>query len=238
MKYKFESRVRYSEIGPDKNLTLNSIVNYFQDCSTFQSEALGLGLDNLIKQHHVWVLSFWHIVVNRYPRIGEEIVTSTWAYDFKGFYGSRNFSMTDEQGNILAYANSLWVLMDLESGRPTKINQEEIDGYGLEERLDMDYKSRKIPIPIDMTIQKAFPVRRYHIDTNNHVNNGQYIQMAREFIPEDFVVKQMRVEYKKQAVYGAIITPKVSCTDGTYTITLCDQEEAPYAVIEFIEEKP
>ena len=34
MKYSFD-RVRYSEIGEDKSLTLNSVINYFQDCSTF-----------------------------------------------------------------------------------------------------------------------------------------------------------------------------------------------------------
>ena len=33
--YTFDSRVRYSEIGEDKKLTLNSLLNYFQDCTTF-----------------------------------------------------------------------------------------------------------------------------------------------------------------------------------------------------------
>lgn len=41
MKYSFDSRVRYSEIGEDRHLTLNGMINYFQDCSTFQSEAAG-----------------------------------------------------------------------------------------------------------------------------------------------------------------------------------------------------
>mgnify|MGYP000603361539 CR=1 FL=1 len=36
MKYSFTSRIRYSEIGEDGNLTLPGLINYFQDCSTFQ----------------------------------------------------------------------------------------------------------------------------------------------------------------------------------------------------------
>lgn len=47
MKYSFDSRVRYSEIGEDRHLTLNGMINYFQDCSTFQSEAAGVGMDFL-----------------------------------------------------------------------------------------------------------------------------------------------------------------------------------------------
>ena len=35
--YTFESRVRYSETDCEGKLTMASLINYFQDCSTFQS---------------------------------------------------------------------------------------------------------------------------------------------------------------------------------------------------------
>ena len=47
MPYQFQSRIRYSEIGEDKRLTLPGLINYFQDCSTFQSETLGNGVDDM-----------------------------------------------------------------------------------------------------------------------------------------------------------------------------------------------
>ena len=43
--YTWNSRVRFSEIGEDKRLTLDSILNYFQDSSTFHSEDIGNGMD-------------------------------------------------------------------------------------------------------------------------------------------------------------------------------------------------
>ena len=45
--YRFESRVRFSEIDHTEMMTLPALVNYFQDCSTFQSEDLGVGIDYL-----------------------------------------------------------------------------------------------------------------------------------------------------------------------------------------------
>ena len=45
--YTFDSRVRYSEVGVDGNLTLIALLEYFQDCSTFHSEDIGLGMDYL-----------------------------------------------------------------------------------------------------------------------------------------------------------------------------------------------
>lgn len=41
--YTFQSRVRYSELDPERKLSIASIVDYFQDCSTFHSEQLGGG---------------------------------------------------------------------------------------------------------------------------------------------------------------------------------------------------
>ena len=41
--YTFDSRVRYSETDSGGKLTMASLINYFQDCSTFQAEELGVG---------------------------------------------------------------------------------------------------------------------------------------------------------------------------------------------------
>ena len=40
-----DGRVRFSEIDHTRKITVPSIINYFQDCSTFQSEDIGVGLD-------------------------------------------------------------------------------------------------------------------------------------------------------------------------------------------------
>jgi len=230
--YSFDSKVRYSEVGEDKKLSLNGIINYFQDCSTFHSESLGVGLYALEKIHRVWVLSSWQIVVERYPDLCEEITVSTFPYAFQGFFGYRNFFMTDKEDKVLAYANTLWTFLDTETGRPAKVPEEISSAYVLEEKLDMNYASRKVPMPKNGEMGEPFAVQRLHLDTNHHVNNGQYIQMARAYIPSDFRIHQMRAEYKKSAVLGDMIYPVVSLEDGIYTVGLCDELGRPYAVVE------
>src|SRR5699024_2913386 len=150
MKFSFDSRVRYSETGEDRQLSLNGILNYFQDCCTFHSESAGVGMDFLAEKGQAWVLSSWQIVVNRYPLIYEKIRVSTWTYAFRRFLGSRNFTMEDEKGELIAYANSLWTYLDIASCRPVNVDKKQIEAYTLEEKLDMDYFSRKILIPEGM----------------------------------------------------------------------------------------
>ena len=49
--YSFDSRVRYSEVDEDRKLSLTGVINYMQDCSTFQSEDLNMGIDYLAEKH-------------------------------------------------------------------------------------------------------------------------------------------------------------------------------------------
>lgn len=232
-KYTINGRVRFSEIDHTRKMTVPAIINYFQDCSTFQSEDLGVGLDVLREKKKAWILTYWQIVVDRYPKMNEEIQVSTWASKFKGMLADRNFCMTDAAGEKLAYAQSVWVYMDMEKGRPVRPDQEEVDAYGQCEPLEMNYESRKIALPEKSESLEAFPVRRYHIDTNEHVNNCQYVQMAMEMIDKERMIRQVRVEYKKSAVLGDMIVPRIGERDDRTVVELCTTDGELYAAVEF-----
>lgn len=227
-----DGRVRFSEIDHTRKITVPSIINYFQDCSTFQSEDIGVGLDELSKKKKAWILTYWQIVIDHYPKMNDKIQVSTWASKFKGMLAERNFCMTDENGEKAAYAQSVWVYMDVEKGRPVRPDQEELDAYGQCEPLEMDYESRKIALPEECMSLEPFPVRRYHIDTNEHVNNCQYVQFAMELLPKDQVIHQVRVGYKKSAVLGDVIYPKYAKETDRTVIELCDENGVSYATVE------
>lgn len=232
MMYGFDSRVRYSEIGEDKKLTLYHLINYFQDCTTFHSASIGYGVDSLVEKGFAWVLSAWQIVICRYPEMGEAIRINTWPYEFKGFAGKRNFQMTTETGEVLAYANSIWTYINLQTGKPARVPKEQAEVYGLESKLDMEYLPRKIELLPNMEAREEFAVSRYHLDTNHHVNNAQYVRYAQEYLPSGFPIRQMRAEYRKQVMLGEHLIPYVGEKDGVVVVTLCDQENQPCAIVE------
>lgn len=231
--YRIDTKVRYSECGEDGKIKLASIINLFQDASSAQSESLGVGMDYLKSVKRAWVLNSWQIIVERYPKAHEEIEVTTWPTGFRGVFGPRNFCLKTQDGEMLAYAHTLWVYMDIENGMPTKPSEEEKAIYGTEPPLEMEYASRKIKMPEEAKVVDTISVRKYHIDTNNHVNNCQYVQMAVEVLPEDFRTKQVRVEYKKSAVYGDKIVIKMAEEEERIVVELCDEYEVPYAVVEF-----
>ena len=141
--------------------------------------------------------------------------------------------MYGDDGRVLAYANSLWTYLNSENGRPARVDDRILELYTLEPKYDMDYADRKIALPEEMTAQNAFPVEVYHLDTNHHVNNGQYVKMAGAYLPHGFEIAQMRAEYKKSALLGDMIYPKVAVETDKVIVSLEDEAGNAFTVVEF-----
>ncbi len=98
--YSFNARVRYSEVGGDRRLSVPGVVNYLQDCSTFQSEDLKMGIDYLEQSHRAWWLSSWQIVINRYPRLGRRLWLVPGLMILKAFMGTGILRFVISRENI------------------------------------------------------------------------------------------------------------------------------------------
>ena len=230
--YSFSTRVRYSEVDSSLRLSLPAIINYFQDCSIFHSEDLGIGIDYLKKEHRVWLMNSWQIEVRRFPTYGERLQVNTWPYDFKSMFGYRNFTLTDEAGKDVVIANSIWVFADTDTGRPVKPDPAYAFRYPLDPPYPMEYAGRKVDIPPEYTVAEPIPVTTSHLDSNRHVNNGQYVSMAAALLPDTDFTK-LRVEYKKSAQLGDTIFPRISLQKTGCTVVLAAEDGTPYAIAEF-----
>lgn len=230
--YTFNSRVRYSEVDSNARLTLDGIINYMQDCTNFQSEDLGVGLEFHKEKNLAWILNSWQIVIDEYPKMGENITIGTQSFGYEKMFGHRNFLITKEDGSRVAIANSLWVLMDLKKNRPRIVTPEIGDVYGKHKPLEMEYAPRKIKMPENVVKGREFVVQESQLDTNHHVNNGQYVRMAMNQI-ELPKVSELRIEYKKQALLGDMIVPFICRQENKTFVSLDDVDGKAYAVVQF-----
>lgn len=233
------SPVRYSECDENGRLSLGGLVNYFQDTAEYQGDCSGIGYKVLKEQNLAWLLSSWQIVIpGQLPEMGHMVTSQTWCYEFRGIYGLRNFRLLDENGRAAAWANSIWFLYDSEKGLPVRVTKQIADGFGIEEKLDMDYSPRKIPPVEGGDRGESFEVARQHLDTNHHVNNQQYIRMAMDSLPADIHFTEMRAEYRRQAFLGDVIVPWTEKRDGrraALAVSLKDEAGAVFMTAEFLE---
>lgn len=233
--YTFESRVRYSEVDKDGYLSIEKMIDYLQDCSTFQSEDAGVGVSYLFPRGLMWVLNTWQVEIFKYPKLCDKITIGTMPYDFKTFIGYRNFFMKDENDEYILKANTLWTHLEVETGKPVRPTEEQMKAYAKEERLDMDYLPRKIHLPEILKEAESVVIRTHHLDTNLHVNNGQYIKIAKDAARITKHIKRLRVEYKKQVFLNETVTPYIGKTDENATVVVLKNENSEECcIVEFL----
>lgn len=233
-KFSFDGTVRYSELDCEGSLSIGGMINYMQDCSTFHSEALGLGVDYLKKIERAWLLSAYNVDILKPVRHKQKIKISTWASEFKLIYGDRNFMIEDESGPA-ALARTLWIYVDTKTRRPVKPPQAEIDAYGTAPPLEMEPAARKLKTPDDMIEAEPFRVGKFCRDTNGHMNNSWYVIFSMEFLPADFKIKNMKVVFQKEVVPGDIVYPFVKLADGKAAVVFKDEKGMTHSTVLFFE---
>ncbi|MCR4901647.1 MAG: acyl-[acyl-carrier-protein] thioesterase [Butyrivibrio sp.] len=232
--YSFKSKIRYSEIDNTGALTPLALMNYFQDCSTFQTQEGIVNMEVMHERNLAWVVSSWQIVINRLPRLGENVVIGTLPYELKGFIGMRNFFMDTEDGERLAMANSIWSLIDIEKGVPCRITEDILETYPLDEKLDMNYSPRKLPFPKksgeegELFVQgEKLEIIKNHLDTNHHVNNAQYISIALDVV-NDLMNKKAIPMSETKAVHNEKPIAFGDISDEVLDFALLKQIRAEY----------
>lgn len=239
--YSFTSHVRYSEVDENWRLTIPALIDYLQDCSTFQSDLLGMGPEHIASTKLAWMLSAWKIEIRELPRFNDEIVVNTWATGFKGLRASRNFTVrragdATDAGPIVR-ADSSWFMFDSNKGRPVRTPENESAPYLADAEKDAPLDMPAIPhvVRIEDEGEPLVPVQvtAAHLDTNHHVNNAQYVAIALGALGERMPAAPftLDVHYSQAAKLGDVIYPHLHEQDGALTVTLDNADGKHYAIV-------
>ena len=235
--YEYGKRIGFSECDTDRRFTVTALIDAFQDCSTFQSEDLNVGFDVLAAHDLVWVINYWEIQIDSLPHLCDRVTVGTFPYSFKSCFGLRNFYLKNEAGDYIVKANSMWTLLDSVSVRPERAPEFISNAYKVGQKLDMSYQKRKVMIPegegVTRCAKDPIHIQRHHLDSNNHVNNGQYVKFAMSEI-DDRDISSLRIDYRRQAVLGDTIYPVVYDNGNERVVALYDGDNDPFSVSQFI----
>ena len=75
-------------------------------------------------------------------------------------------------------------------------------------------------------------IGRHHLDTNHHVNNSQYVEIAKDAIPVGLKIREIRADYKKAARLGDTVIPRITpAGQGQWTVALVNETGELYAAV-------
>lgn len=233
--------IRYSEIDRSGRLSMEGLLRLFQDIGYRHAYERGLGLSFTEKELHTWYLLSWDIRMVEAPLLGQEVHMETFFYELIGPVAHKNILMKDENGKVLAYADTMWVYMDIRTQEPAKVPDGQWPKEDYADSFPVPEKMRRIPNIREnaegVESLQGLALKDSLLDTNRHANNTKLTLLAMELAGADLGCVHLRAEFKKQVFEKSIMKPCRKTNGKEIILSLKDEQGKDYATFLFEKEE-
>lgn len=188
--------------------TLPMIGGFMLQAATKHADERGFGYSDMTSQKRVWVLSRLAIEMMEYPKNDTILVIKTWIVSVNRMFTERHFAIEDIDGKELGYGRSLWASIDLETRKPTNLQQLSglSDYINTEKQVPIEGLT-KIPVLKDnYELAADFIVKYSDVDINKHLNSMKYIEHFVDVFDIDMFrekeIRRMEINYISEGRYG------------------------------------
>lgn len=204
--FKKEYKINIFNVDSEHKCKFSSLVDFLWDVVISQSDYLGETKEGFVHNQCIWVLLKYDITIYEYPKFRDTITVDTKVLGSKKFYGYRKNTIKNSEGKVICEAFSTAILIDFEKRRPMRISSDQSEVYGLNGELDVVPPLDDIPKIQKEDYIKDYPVRYSDIDSNGHVNNVKYMEMAIDTLPRsilnEYELFNIKVLFKKETTDG------------------------------------
>lgn len=218
LSYQEELTISFDMCDVKQDIKLSMLISHCLAVSGRQSAELGRS-DFFIYQEYglIWVVTDYHLNIQRLPKYKERILIKTEAVAYNKFFCQRIFSVYDEFDNLLLEIMCYFVLIDFESRKLVSVSEELIAPYQAE-------KVKKLPrIPkyqnLENPVMDSFSVGYFDLDMNGHVNNAKYLEWMYEMLGYDFLLchspETIQLKYIKEVAPKSQVSSRLVREDLT-----------------------
>jgi len=204
--------IRSSEVGADKNATVECILNLLQETAINHLRTSGLVGDGfgvtpgMLKNNLIWIVTKLTVEIDNYPTWDEVLEVDTWLRPSGKNGVQKDWTIKNlVTGEILGRATSNWMMMNEKTRRLSKIPEEvqaEISPFFLERRENESSQKKIEKLANAKYISKNLRPKRSDIDMNHHVNNVKYSNWMLEAIPdtvlEECQLSSITLEFRRE----------------------------------------
>ncbi|MEG1980024.1 MAG: thioesterase [Victivallaceae bacterium] len=167
--------IRTTELGPDGQISLHSLMDYLQLTAIRHADILGVGMKLLREKNLLWVLSHLKLEIFRYPA-GGVLFVRTYPSGLERIFATRQYEVSDEAGQIIARGSSWWLMLNGENLRPVTHKSPELNLLPDNAHLPKFFpRLSKLNPPPDLPeTNYTLNVRQSMLDINCHLNNARY----------------------------------------------------------------
>lgn len=188
-------RINSYDVGPRRTARLTSIANILQETAYRHASELELGYHHLAEKNRAWILSRMRIRMHRYPTWDDEIEIETWPHGVDKLFALRDFVIRSTNGEVIGEAMTCWLMADLQTHRPLRINPDFIKVKTREDSV-FDATIGKISLPENMAKVQSRRAVYSDLDVVDHVNNVKYIEWCLDAMDEEILKKKETADFE------------------------------------------
>ncbi len=186
-----ETSVRSFETDFEEQWKPACFFQAMQEAATHHAASFGFDYQDMLANNMIWVLSRMLIRFERFPRLRQKVVVTTWPKGLQQkIFFTRDFIFAGPDGERFATATSAWLLIDPSARRmlhPRALQGKVPDNEALSA---MDEQLEKINPGEDLPERLVTPAAYSAVDLMGHVNNARYI----EWISDSFPMRQYQTQ--------------------------------------------
>lgn len=202
-----ETRIPYSQCGPDGSLTLFNFLRLTTDFSSEDIRLRGASM-SFLKSHNIArIVARSSFRFHRMPKTDEriEFITTEGKPDSLQF--PRNYKILGENGEILVSGTSKWMLTAYDTRKilPTRAIEPFRKTNVQQLELPDCLPCGKIPTPENLQKIGEQTIGLSHLDGNGHVGNAFYAAFIANALPPQYSKRHLidfRINYSKEALLG------------------------------------
>jgi medium-chain acyl-[acyl-carrier-protein] hydrolase len=217
------------EADLNHKMKLSGFFNCFQEAAGLHAAELGAGFDAMLAKNAAWVLSKIKFEILRYPLIGDTITVETWPHGREKVIAARDMNFYCS-GEKIGMGRSLWVLADLTSFRPRKL-QDLIPDLPLNPtKSAIDASPEKLKIDFATVPVMDRTARYSETDINQHLNNARYVDWVADCFDVSMYasseIQSIQINFLAQVLPGQTVRiqmgsdpadGRIFCFEGTDT---------------------
>ncbi|MCL8205955.1 thioesterase [Ligilactobacillus agilis] len=213
-----QHRVVYYDTEVTGEMGIGKLVDMMMLASEDHSYSVGVTTKKVLGLGLGWVITQHLLTVNRLPKNNEVVTVKTKAASYNPYFCYRDFWVKAADGTTLAKMHTVFVLMDQEKRKITRIVPELVEPF--ESEFTKKIERNPLPkAPQTITARHDYGVRFMDIDSNHHVNNVHYFDWMLDVLGADFLIKhrlkEMNIQYKQEVRYGQVATSEVEISGLT-----------------------
>jgi len=174
-----------------------------QDVSAADAAASHATASELKEKGLMWVVIRYELTLSRALRPGEDILLSTWVSWMRHKMFRRAYLLTDAGNRPLGRGAGIWAIVDRETRAMVDAAER-----GVAFRIvqtDQEPPRPAAPEKLPAEAERVFTVPEEWLDSNGHMNNTRYFDVARACIggeAEGLTLRNIRAAYLNEALLG------------------------------------